>query len=362
MRSDWFNANQDRWWPLRSVLLASWFLVQVAPQAWFPRSRDRLVKVWQPSLWIKSTNRSDVRRWTDHPKTLAKVWLKEEKDCWRYRVTEFRGLCVLMWARCSSVTVLVSAGSRGRSNRHRHQTCGGYVLLCRETHTAAANTQFGGEGKRREQRDFAWWRQTKCYHECWTQLYPVCPYVFCKYMQIGANLQQIWTLSFRIVMFTSYILTTFTCRVSIWRKTETCSLQQSAVHYCEWWWNSTPRLISLTFLSEKCKKTQNCKCRLWSCRGSEQLLSFSVGAKKEGAAGFFKGIGKGLVGVVARPTGGIVDMASSTFQGIQRYLLQAFVRVQFLFSLFSLSVTLFIRTLSPVFCRLKNFLCFLCAS
>lgn len=45
----------------------------------------------------------------------------------------------------------------------------------------------------------------------------------------------------------------------------------------------------------------------------------SVGAKKEGAAGFFKGIGKGLVGVVARPTGGIVDMASSTFQGIQRY-------------------------------------------
>uniref|UniRef100_A0A8C3CWI1 Vacuolar protein sorting 13 homolog C n=1 Tax=Cairina moschata TaxID=8855 RepID=A0A8C3CWI1_CAIMO len=42
------------------------------------------------------------------------------------------------------------------------------------------------------------------------------------------------------------------------------------------------------------------------------------GAKKEGAAGFFKGIGKGLVGVVARPTGGIVDMASSTFQGIQR--------------------------------------------
>lgn len=43
------------------------------------------------------------------------------------------------------------------------------------------------------------------------------------------------------------------------------------------------------------------------------------GAKKEGTAGFFKGIGKGLVGVVARPTGSIVDMASSTFQGIQRY-------------------------------------------
>uniref|UniRef100_A0A8C3XSC1 Vacuolar protein sorting 13 homolog A n=1 Tax=Chelydra serpentina TaxID=8475 RepID=A0A8C3XSC1_CHESE len=43
------------------------------------------------------------------------------------------------------------------------------------------------------------------------------------------------------------------------------------------------------------------------------------GAQKEGAAGFFKGVGKGLVGAVARPTGGIIDMASSTFQGIKRY-------------------------------------------
>uniref|UniRef100_A0A4W5L2E6 Vacuolar protein sorting 13 homolog A n=1 Tax=Hucho hucho TaxID=62062 RepID=A0A4W5L2E6_9TELE len=42
------------------------------------------------------------------------------------------------------------------------------------------------------------------------------------------------------------------------------------------------------------------------------------GAQKEGTAGFFKGVGKGLVGAVARPTGGIIDMASSTFQGIKR--------------------------------------------
>uniref|UniRef100_A0A8D0LAR4 Vacuolar protein sorting 13 homolog A n=1 Tax=Sphenodon punctatus TaxID=8508 RepID=A0A8D0LAR4_SPHPU len=41
-------------------------------------------------------------------------------------------------------------------------------------------------------------------------------------------------------------------------------------------------------------------------------------SQKEGAAGFFKGVGKGLVGAVARPTGGIIDMASSTFQGIKR--------------------------------------------
>ncbi|XP_075995110.1 intermembrane lipid transfer protein VPS13A isoform X2 [Genypterus blacodes] len=42
------------------------------------------------------------------------------------------------------------------------------------------------------------------------------------------------------------------------------------------------------------------------------------GAQKGGAAGFFKGVGKGLVGAVARPTGGIIDLASSTFQGIKR--------------------------------------------
>lgn len=44
-----------------------------------------------------------------------------------------------------------------------------------------------------------------------------------------------------------------------------------------------------------------------------------AGAQKEGALGFFKGCGQGLVGAIARPTGGIVDMASSTFQGIKRY-------------------------------------------
>lgn len=47
-------------------------------------------------------------------------------------------------------------------------------------------------------------------------------------------------------------------------------------------------------------------------------MCYFAGAQKEGAAGFFKGFGKGLVGAVARPTGGIIDMASSTFQGIKR--------------------------------------------
>jgi vacuolar protein sorting-associated protein 13A/C len=42
------------------------------------------------------------------------------------------------------------------------------------------------------------------------------------------------------------------------------------------------------------------------------------GAKKEGVEGFFKGVGKGLVGVVTRPTSGVIDFASSSFEGIKR--------------------------------------------
>ena len=42
------------------------------------------------------------------------------------------------------------------------------------------------------------------------------------------------------------------------------------------------------------------------------------GAKEEGVGGFFKGVGKGVVGLVARPTGGIVDFASGTFDSVKR--------------------------------------------
>ena len=38
----------------------------------------------------------------------------------------------------------------------------------------------------------------------------------------------------------------------------------------------------------------------------------------EGVGGFFKGVGKGVVGLVARPTGGIVDFASGTFDSVKR--------------------------------------------
>ena len=37
-----------------------------------------------------------------------------------------------------------------------------------------------------------------------------------------------------------------------------------------------------------------------------------------GVGGFFKGVGKGVVGLVARPTGGLVDFASGTFDSVKR--------------------------------------------
>lgn len=47
------------------------------------------------------------------------------------------------------------------------------------------------------------------------------------------------------------------------------------------------------------------------------MVLFGVGAKQSGAKGFFKGVGKGLIGVIAKPVGGVVDLASNTFEGIK---------------------------------------------
>ena len=41
------------------------------------------------------------------------------------------------------------------------------------------------------------------------------------------------------------------------------------------------------------------------------------GAKEDGAAGFFKGVGKGLIGAVARPVSGSLDLVSTTAEGIK---------------------------------------------
>lgn len=42
------------------------------------------------------------------------------------------------------------------------------------------------------------------------------------------------------------------------------------------------------------------------------------GAQAEGLGGFFKGLGKGAVGLVARPTAGIADFASGSLDAVRR--------------------------------------------
>lgn len=44
-----------------------------------------------------------------------------------------------------------------------------------------------------------------------------------------------------------------------------------------------------------------------------------TGAKEEGVEGFFKGFGKGMVGLVTRPTAGVIDFASGSFDAVKRY-------------------------------------------
>uniref|UniRef100_A0A6P4FUH3 Vacuolar protein sorting-associated protein 13A-like n=1 Tax=Drosophila rhopaloa TaxID=1041015 RepID=A0A6P4FUH3_DRORH len=43
-----------------------------------------------------------------------------------------------------------------------------------------------------------------------------------------------------------------------------------------------------------------------------------TGARDSGVEGFFKGLGKGAIGLVARPTAGVVDFASGSFDAVKR--------------------------------------------
>lgn len=47
------------------------------------------------------------------------------------------------------------------------------------------------------------------------------------------------------------------------------------------------------------------------------ILKPIEGARESGFAGFFKGVGKGLVGGVARPVSGVVDFASGTLDALK---------------------------------------------
>ncbi|XP_052807431.1 intermembrane lipid transfer protein VPS13A-like isoform X2 [Mya arenaria] len=55
------------------------------------------------------------------------------------------------------------------------------------------------------------------------------------------------------------------------------------------------------------------------CLGlSGVILDPIRGAQEEGVEGFFKGIGKGIMGLLTKPTGGVFDMVSMAFDGMQR--------------------------------------------
>ena len=43
------------------------------------------------------------------------------------------------------------------------------------------------------------------------------------------------------------------------------------------------------------------------------------GIKEEGAFGLLKGTGRGLVGLLVRPAGGLIDLTSGTLQFVTRY-------------------------------------------
>ena len=52
------------------------------------------------------------------------------------------------------------------------------------------------------------------------------------------------------------------------------------------------------------------------------------GAKHGGALGFAKGLGKGFIGLVTRPTGGIVDFTSTTLDLVKRYDLSSSLTIR----------------------------------
>ncbi|XP_052241928.1 intermembrane lipid transfer protein VPS13A-like isoform X2 [Dreissena polymorpha] len=55
------------------------------------------------------------------------------------------------------------------------------------------------------------------------------------------------------------------------------------------------------------------------CLGLSGVILDPVrGAQEEGVEGFFKGIGKGIMGLLTKPTGGVFDMVSMAFDGMQR--------------------------------------------
>jgi vacuolar protein sorting-associated protein 13A/C len=45
---------------------------------------------------------------------------------------------------------------------------------------------------------------------------------------------------------------------------------------------------------------------------------YILGAQQDGVEGFFKGIGKGLMGLMTKPAGGVLDAIAMALDGIKR--------------------------------------------
>jgi len=43
------------------------------------------------------------------------------------------------------------------------------------------------------------------------------------------------------------------------------------------------------------------------------------GARRDGLEGFFKGVGKGIMGLIVKPTGGVIDLVTSSLDGVRRF-------------------------------------------
>ena len=114
-----------------------------------------------------------------------------------------------------------------------------------------------------------------------------CQY-FCICMYIGGPIQGLGTSLLCKLLFTHFCFV-LTCRICL-RESQVLLLSQSKVV------NSCLMCISL-----------------------DTSLCFQLGLQKEGAVGLLKGTGKGLVGLLVRPTGGLVDLASGTLSFVSRY-------------------------------------------
>ena len=55
-------------------------------------------------------------------------------------------------------------------------------------------------------------------------------------------------------------------------------------------------------------------------RGTTDIFVLpTTGAVHDGVEGFFKGLGKGTVSILVKPTLGLVDLAKYTMEGVRRY-------------------------------------------